>query len=241
MDKESRKASRVGLYSTISFHLIVLIVLLVISISRLSRSETSFVLDFTKQEQKELIEKEEELKETVSKELDELLASNRSQIRNIAVDASGEDLRDDRNSNPSEIYKEARDLQARLDASKRDAISQEKSEDIVDISKPAEVKESKEKKAYKGPSVISYTLDGRKAQYLPVPAYMGYGAGDVAVEIIVNQSGRVISATVMEGISSSDESLREFAIEAAKRSRFTASKTAPAKQSGQIVYRFIAQ
>lgn len=242
MDNNSKKSSRVGLYTTISFHLIVLIILLLVSITELTRSESSFVLDFSKQEEVEQMQKEIELKEEISRELDELISAGRSDIRNVAVDASsGEQLRDDRHSNPSEIYKEARDLQSRLDASKRDAISQEKSDDIVDMSAPESSKKEKKAEAYKGPSVISYKLEGRKANYLPVPAYKGYGAGDVAVAVIVNKSGRVVEATVMESISSKDVSLWEYAIEAAKRSRFTASDSAPARQSGEIVYRFIAQ
>lgn len=240
MDKDSRKSSRVGLYATISFHLVVLIVLLVVSIGRLTMSETSFVLDFSKQEQKEILEKEQELKETISRELDEMMSSRRVEVRNVAVDMNGEQLRDDRHSNPSEVYQEARDLQSKLDASRRDAMSQEKSDEVVDMA-PAQSEKKESKSTYKGPSVISYSLEGRKANYLPVPAYKGYGSGDVAVEIIVGRNGRVLDASIMESISSPDESLREYAIEAAKRSRFTASSSAPAKQSGEIVYRFIAQ
>jgi len=41
--------------------------------------------------------------------------------------------------------------------------------------------------------------------------------------------------------SSSDACLREFAVRAAKSSRFTASASSPDKQVGEIVYRFIAQ
>ena len=240
MDKDSKKASRVGLYSTISFHLIVLIVLLIISISEIAGSETSFVLDFTKQEELEKLEREIEQKEIISKNLDDIISTRHSEIRNVAVDASGENLKDDRNGN--DVYKQARELQAKLDASKREAMSQEKSEDVVDTGVSGKSSEDKkETKAYTGPSVISFRLDGRKKEYLPVPAYKGYGSGDVTVSITVNQSGRVISASVVASASTNDTSLHEYAIEAAKRSRFSASTSAPAKQTGEIVYRFIAQ
>ena len=43
--------------------------------------------------------------------------------------------------------------------------------------------------AYQGPSVISYTLEGRKAMNLPVPAYKCMGGGDVSVSVIVNRKG----------------------------------------------------
>jgi hypothetical protein len=45
----------------------------------------------------------------------------------------------------------------------------------------------------------------------------------------------------MEEISSDDSCLRSFAIRAARLSRFSASSTAPARQTGEILYRFIAQ
>ncbi len=96
-------------------------------------------------------------------------------------------------------------------------------------------------KAYSGPSVVSYTLDGRKASHLKIPAYRCYGAGDVTVIITVNPQGTVIAAKVMEEISSDDSCLRNFAVRAARLSRFSASPTAPAKQTGEILYRFIAQ
>jgi hypothetical protein len=97
------------------------------------------------------------------------------------------------------------------------------------------------KKEYSGPSVVSYTLDGRKASHLKIPAYRCYGAGDVTVIITVNNAGQVVGAKVMDSISSSDQCLRNFAVRAARLSRFSASQTAPANQTGEIVYRFIAQ
>ena len=234
-----KKGSRVGLYTTISFHLAVLIVLLLVSINSVVSQETSFVLDFSKQEMIEQEQKEIELKEEVSKELDNLLSSPRTNIRNVAVDA-GSKLRDDRFKNPNEVYDEARELQRKLDASKRDALAQDKADESVDLDSQTG-KADEPARAYTGPSVLSYRLDGRKGSYLPVPAYKGYGSGDVAVAIVVNPKGRVIAAEVMTAISSSDPQLQEYALEAARRSRFSASDSAPAKQEGEIVYRFIGQ
>ena len=91
---------------------------------------------------------------------------------------------------------------------------------------------------YNVPSVLSYTLDGRKASHLPIPAYRCYGAGDVTVIITVNPQGQVTNAQIMDEISSPDDCLRKYAIRAARLSRFSASSTAPAKQTGEITYRF---
>ena len=98
-----------------------------------------------------------------------------------------------------------------------------------------------EQKEYSGPSVVSYTLDGRKASHLKIPAYRCNGGGDVTVIITVNNAGQVVNAKVMDSISSSDQCLRSFAVRAARLSRFSASQNAPANQTGEIVYRFIAQ
>lgn len=240
-EKTDRKSSRVGLYTTLIFHLSVLIILLGFSIGRVASPETSFVLDFTRQEELERQQREIELKEEVNKSIDDLLSSTpRSRIRNVAVDA-GSKLRDDRFKNPSQVYDEAKELQRKLDASKRDALAQRAADDAAEaaIRNASESNEQDEASAYRGPSVISYDLGGRKANYLPVPAYKGYGSGDVLVGITVNQKGRVTDATILSS-TSSDPSVNDFALEAAKRSRFAASTDTQSK-SGTILYRFIAQ
>ncbi|MBQ2109276.1 MAG: energy transducer TonB, partial [Bacteroidales bacterium] len=94
---------------------------------------------------------------------------------------------------------------------------------------------------YSGPSVISYSLDGRKASKLPIPAYRCYGGGMVTVIIIVDNAGNVVSAKVQDAVSSTDKCLREFAVRAARLSKFSSDPHAPARQTGDIVYQFLAQ
>lgn len=237
LDSKEKKA---GFYTTIIFHLVVIIICLLTAIQKVVSEETSFVLDFSKLEELERVEKQEELKAQASKELDDLLSGNASSsaYRNVAVDRSSRALKDDRFKNPNQVYDEARELQRKLDASRaaaqreqgadEDAVSQD---NLPDSNAPQ----------YKGPSVISYSLDGRKAVSLPVPAYKCQGGGDVSVQIQVNRKGYVVSAAVIESVSSSDECLIRSAVAAAKRSRFRASSSAAEKQVGEIVYRFIAQ
>lgn len=236
------KEDRVGFYTTLVFHLSVLIVLLIVSIGRVASTETSFVLDFTRQEELEQQQKEEAFREQVTRDLEDQLVRNpRERIRNVAVDA-GSRLRDDRFKNPSEVYDEARELQQKLDASRRDALSQQAAEDLVDPNpQPEEQKMTDPGPAYKGPSVVSYEVTDRKALNLPVPAYKGYGAGDVMVDIEVNPAGRVTAARVRPSESTADASLHSFAVEAAKRARFSALSGAAKSQPGWILYRFIAQ
>lgn len=236
------KDSRAGIYITVIFHLTVIIALLLYQIDSTVRKEESFVLDFSKQEEIERLKKEEEFKEDISKRLDDLIAAARSSskpIRNIAVDA-GNQLKDDRGTDAEQLYKDAAKLAADLKNGTKDAIEEDAREETVEMQhqrKPTK----EEQKEYSGPSVVSYTLDGRKASHLKIPAYRCYGSGDVTVIITVNNAGVVTAAKVMDDISSDDACLRNFAVRAARLSRFSASQTAPPNQKGEILYRFIAQ
>ena len=241
-DLFSNKDNRAGLYITVIFHLTVIIVLLLYQIDSTVRKEESFVLDFSKQEEIEQRQKEEAFKEDVSRRLDELIAAAKSsskEIRNISVDASS-NLKDDRNTDAKQLYEDAERLAQELKNGTKDAIHEDAREETVDISR-VEKSTNKQEKEYSGPSVLSYTLDGRKATHLKIPAYRCYGSGDVTVIITVNNAGMVVGAKVMDELSANDKCLRDFAIRAARLSRFSASSTAPNNQHGEILYRFIAQ
>lgn len=236
-----RKENRAGLYLTIAVHLVVIIILLSAKIAFELKEENSFVLDFTKDEQLQKEQEQARLKEDVSNELDELLSgADRSNIRNVATDLSEsgkKPLKDDRSANPGQVYEEAKRLQEKLDASKRELLKEQGSDEVLSQSEQKERKEE----IYKGPSVISYSLGGRKALSLPVPVYKCVGGGDVYVAIVVNRKGYVVAASIITAASSTDKCLQDYALKAAKSSRFSASQSAPEKDAGEIVYRFIAQ
>jgi TonB family protein len=73
----------------------------------------------------------------------------------------------------------------------------------------------------------------------PKAARKNHDEGQVRVRIVIDEFGKVISAEAIEGA----ESLREAAIDAAYKSRFTPTRLMgqPVKISGVIVYNFIAQ
>jgi hypothetical protein len=201
--------------------------------------EAAFVLDFTRQEEVARLVEQAQMRADVSQELDALLSGGAMATpRNVAVDASerGQQLRDDRFRNPSQVYDEHRQLQAKLDASRRAAQALQGSDDVV-----PQQREQAQAEKYTGPSVVSWKLEGRRAMSLPIPAYKCLGGGDVTVLIGVDQRGYVVSAWVVPEFSSSDACLTEFAVTAAKQSRFSANDNAPRQQQGEIVYRFIAQ
>ena len=230
---------KAGLYITAIVHLAVIIILLLGQIGYAVQRENSFVLDFTKQEEQEKIEKQEELSRNALAQLESMLSVARSQpVRNVTVNRS--QLKDDRNTDADQLYRDAERLAQDLkDGQHR---QQDDPEDFVQdpVTPPSDPKPRKQQ-TYSGPSVLSWSLDGRKATHLPIPAYRCIGAGEVTVIITVNNQGTVVDAKVDDGSSSGDGCLRSFATRAARLSKFNASMTAPARQMGTITYLFVAQ
>lgn len=224
------------------FHLTVIIVLLAVGIDNSLKPETSFVLDFSKQEEIERQQREEIFKEDISRKLDDMIRAAQdapqSQVRNIAVDA-GSTLKDDRGTDADQLYKDAARIAQELKDGQKDGIEEDAREETVQMQHQR--KDDSSAKEYSGPSVVSYTLDGRKASHLKIPAYRCLGSGDVTVIITVDPSGKVLNAKVLDAVSADDKCLRDFAIRAARLSRFSASTKAPARQTGEILYRFVAQ
>lgn len=72
---------------------------------------------------------------------------------------------------------------------------------------------------------------------LPVPSYPGNASGKIVIRVTVDQHGQVTSAAYeTKGSTSSDAALIAAAIEAAKRARFTESRSF--MQGGTITYNF---
>ena len=222
--------NKAGLYITVIVHL---------------QKENSFVIDFTREEaierqQKEARRKAEEeaFDATISRKIDELIAgTSGTDFKNIVVN-NDLAMKDDRNTDARKLYEDAERLAAELKNGILHDVAEDNSVTIVSKLSPAK---SKHEKEYSGPSVVSYSLEGRKAGSLPIPAYRCYGGGMVTVIIVVNNAGTVIAAKVQDEVSSDDKCLRNFAVRAAKLSRFSVDPTAPARQGGNIVYQFIAQ
>ena len=232
------KEDRAGIYITVIFHLTVIIILLASQIGYHLTREDSFLLDFSRQEQVEQQDAERNFKEEVRDRLEELLAAagGVDNVRNIAVDRS--DLRDDRGTDARQLYEDAQRLQQDLD----NTFSREDKDAFTAVEEVApERNQDTQERVYKGPSVLSWQLEGRKASRLPIPSYQCMGGGLVTVYIAVDNQGNVLSAKVAEDISSADQCLKEFAIRAARLSKFSSSKEAPARQGGEITYQFIPQ
>ena len=231
------REDKAGLYVTLIVHLGILIVLLIAQIGFSLQRENSFVIDFSKQEELRRIAEKKEFDENISKRVDDLISgASGIEFRNVTSSRNKEILKDDRSTDADKLYKDAerlaKDLKSGPDQADEDYVSEPelKTED-----------KKSEKRQYSGPSVLSWHLDGRKASHLPIPAYRCYGGGMVTVLITVDNSGRVIDAKIQEETSSDDKCLRDFAIRAARQSRFSIKQDAPARQHGDIVYQFLAQ
>jgi colicin import membrane protein len=91
-----------------------------------------------------------------------------------------------------------------------------------------------------GDEGISYSLGGRGFLNLPRPKYDYQVEGKVVVEVIVDQSGKVIQATAgIKGSTTLNEDLLKIARDAALRATFEEKADAPPRQKGTITYNFI--
>ena len=100
---------KAGLLITAIVHLAVIIVLLLAQIGFAVQRENTFVLDFTKQEEKEELERQVELKQSALEQLESLIAAQRMEVRNVAVNRSSQ-LKDDRNTDADQLYRDAERL-----------------------------------------------------------------------------------------------------------------------------------
>jgi TonB family protein len=223
-------------------HLLLVISLLASKLDNVRRKKMTIMFDFSRETAKELEEKLLQEKEKLADEVDALFRQARDGkvIRNIAVnseDLKTSTLKDDKGIN-EKVYEDARQLQEKLNANR------EKQNQLANNEVPVyenSAKNQPKKESYKGPTVLTYTLEGRRAMKLPVPVYKCPYGGDVCVQIEVNQNGSVSKASVILSASASNECLHEAAIAAAKLSRFNADDNAPKSQTGTILYRFVAQ
>ena len=232
---------RIGLFSTLCF--VVAGVLMAESIRiRLDMNNTfeGMVIEVPE----EIVEEEKK------KEIDPLKGefADMSDVKNVKVNRDMElnsALKDSKGSDAKEIYDQARELEEKMKSSKAAYEAglkelEEHSKKLSDKDSATDKEQSEQMSDYKGNVTVSYSLKDRKAMYLHVPAYTCRGGGQVEITITVNRRGEVIAASVSRG-SSSDESLREAALDAARRSRFDVSQNAPEKQTGKIFYTFIPQ
>lgn len=96
--------------------------------------------------------------------------------------------------------------------------------------------------AVAGEVLVRYDLSDRKAHDLPKPGYTCNSSGTVVVDIKVDKTGEVKSASFNSSLSSgASECMINKAVRYAKKSRFNYSGGAPSTQSGTITYKFVSR
>lgn len=81
----------------------------------------------------------------------------------------------------------------------------------------------------------TWTLHGRDCKVLPKPSQDFNQSGRVVVNIMVNENGDVLTASVGDGTNISDRKTQQLALDAARRAKFTKGDK---PQRGSIVYTF---
>lgn len=239
--QETWAEHKVGILSTIVFHLLFLVILLA---SKLETSKEFYGSEIEVEFEDEVIEEDIPEPEARLLPADALVPEYETQaIRNFAVDASDKDLNsnlsDEKNIDANELYNEAQRLKQQMNENKDFYEDSQDLENEIPNTPEKEVPEDKKTKI-EGPTVVSYYLEGRKARHLPVPAYKCELGGQVVVNIEVAQNGRVSNATIDRSHSVIDDCINRAAIDAALSSNFTASQS-NSKQKGSITYLFVAQ
>ncbi len=88
----------------------------------------------------------------------------------------------------------------------------------------------------------SFSLAGRKPNYLPAPSKTFQENGTVVVLITVNKYGKVVKAIAIDkGSNTTSTSLRKLAEQAALKAIFNANPNAAEMQRGTITYHFVVK
>jgi len=235
---------KVGILGSVALNLIVIITLLALELkSRSYLHETIVLVDFER-DYEILPENEPEEQQPILPE-DALNPDLEYEaIQNIAVDATKEDLNpgltDEKSIDADELYQEAQRIREQMQRN-RELWEESHSEDAINVPNVEEkIITSEEEGQFKGPSVISYFLENRRALRLPVPSYKCEGGGKVVVNIEVNRDGSVARASIDASKSVVNDCINSAAVEAAKSSFFSVSASSD-KQSGSITYLFVPQ
>jgi len=238
---------KIGILTTIVIHLMLVTLFMVIRFGVMKKKEKQEVfIDFVDPTimEKAIEQKKQEVKKLSEKQFIKDLQKEYS-IKNVAVNEADQDGK-------PEVDKMVKDIKSELnikDNKPADRINPQpkieelKKKDAVTEKKPEYTENAKGERTFvKGATTTTYYLKGRMHVYIPIPVYQCQGSGKVVMDIVVNQNGYVINATVNKAESQiTEECLIEAANRAAYTTRFNASNTAPEKEQGRITYLFIAQ
>ncbi len=235
-----------AILATVIFHLILAIIFMIVKIRALPERTSQPVLITFEQPPPPPQEKTPEENPVPDEELQKML-------HNIPVN---EAMKKDENMDVKkyiDMVKEEMIKEGKLDRNNYiDEQHRLEAEAEKELTRPLPLKEEEkpgdslakaalEAAKYAGPTTVKYYLRDRVAEDLIIPIYKCEGSGTVVVNIVVDRSGRVISATIDPDRSATSPCMRETALRAARRSRFNPDANAPEKQKGTITFYFVPQ
>jgi hypothetical protein len=231
-----------SILGAVSLHLLVAVIFLWFKLGEVKEDQKEQVMIEFNEEVKPEEDKAEKLKkEAAGEEIPQLSAR---EVHSIASNIQGK-IADEISTEKyeKEVLKELGISTLKTQAP---PIPEDVSDDENAIGKTAADKET-EKEPYvpnvlrKENTTVSYFLENRWHSYVYIPTYKCQGGGTVIIDIVINQSGNVISAVIAENKSTHDACLLEEAYHSALTARFNADSKAPTKQIGSITYVFLAQ
>lgn len=235
-----------GIIGTVLFHMVALVVILFVQIGHVKKVQDNIMYIDLK-----VFEEIQKLEATKPDPVNQLRTPAR-EARNIAVNKAEDKIEryDDYKDYKVSNRTIDREVQKRVSQAVKDIIKEENlNPDDKELpkteSKPIDFYKTnkiEEEQVYKGPTNIYYKLDDRKVSYLPVPVYKCKGAATVQIDVRVGQRGKVeLTSVNKSGTDTQDPCFLDAAREAAQRTRFNFSTTAPTFQEGYIIYTFVAQ
>jgi TonB family protein len=242
--KQWIKDNQIGIYTTMIFHLLIFLALAFNEIHTRTIQSKSIELILQNVEQEPEITPEDE-KKKIEEELNKMLREMPNpdvRLPNLTMNAAVQGSESGRGQGAAASFFSSRNSASiRAEKEKTEKTREEKKDTGVDdISSDESAHDGEESQAYKGPSIVSYYLEGRTIIHLPVPSYKCKYGGDVTVLIEVNGHGYVVNAEIDKRNSSNDECLHLAAISAAERARFSTLQKS-GNQKGNIIYRFVPQ
>lgn len=237
-----------GILGTIIIHLVLATIVLIMKINTIQNRETALNVNLlTEEEVKELLDPEEKKEDQVrQKEIFTPAEREYLGMRNIGTNEADQKASDRIDQMVNDIKNEL-NIKDPSPADRQQTPQQAPSENAIP---DKTIKEDKTitrsstgvRTFYKGPTTVSYYLDGRYHENLPIPVYKCQGNGKVVLKIDVNQQGYVVNFEIDRAQSNiPDACILETAERAAKTTRFNIVTTGPAIQKGTLTYIFIAQ
>ncbi len=236
-----------SILGAISLHLMVVIAFLWFKLGEVNKMQKEEVLIEFNEEVKPDEEKNQENKSTTAADLGNALQSlDKQTLHNIASNVAAKLDPQISTSNYEKQVLQELGISSLKSPGRDIEQSAEQKADENAIDQKNEADESQ--KDHNVPNIIrkdnttvSYFLEGRWHSYIYIPTYKCEGGGTVLMDIIINQSGKVVSALIAENKSTQDPCLREEAYRSAISAQFNTDPKAPAKQLGTITYVFLPQ